>query len=166
MGAYNVGLKKLELGTFDPVTGAASAWVELEVYRDTLTINEAPATETKHYRAGKADPVKVALQNGATMASFKVLDTNPDTIMMLLGGTVTTVNSKKIWKKDATQKSEIIKAMRATTNDGYAYTITRGSLRAAQDFNFAENSILLLDVVVEVTDPNIPNVPASTWAEV
>ena len=163
MPIYNYGLKSLKRGDFNPTTGEITNLVEVQVYRDTMNINETAPTKTKHYRAGKTSPVKIALQGGSEIASFQVLDTSVATMALLLGGTVTTVNSRSRWSKAKGTPSEKIAALVAETLDGSIYTITRGSWTAQKLFDLAEGKIAVFGVEVEATDTRIDTVSDVTW---
>lgn len=160
---YSVGLAKLELGDVSTTDGIISNWVEYPVYKDTAKIEEVAPTETKYYQAGKPHPVKVGLQGGGDKITLSIMDVSPATLAALQGGTVTTTNGVATWSKAAGQMKEKIKAVRATTLDGFVYVINRGSLRANRNFNLAENSIALLDIVVEATDTGFPAIAPATW---
>lgn len=161
----NYGLISLKRGDFNPTTGAITNLVEIPVYRDTMNITETLPTATKHYRAGKTSPIKIALQGGAEMATFKVPQTDTEMMALLLGGTEVVVSGKGTWNKAKGTPQEKIAALVATTLDGYVYTITRGSWRANKEFNASETNIYLINVEVEVTDTGIDAVSDVTWAE-
>jgi hypothetical protein len=151
MPVFQTGLKKLEIGDFN--NGTPNNFVELKVHRDTMTIDKPDATENKFYQAGQSSPVLITTQEaGGLMASFDILDTSADTMLMLCGGTVTTVNNVKTWNSPVGNRSPIIKAIRATTLQGGLIVINRGALIAKESFSLAENNIAVIKVKVEALD--------------
>lgn len=165
MGKYSVGLAKLELGDFNPTTGAITNLVEVEVYKDTLKITEEAPTKTKHYQAGKSSPRKIAYQGGSEMAAFSIMNVAAAALVVALGGTVTTLDGKTSWNKPKGVVGERIKALVATTLDGFVYTIPRGSISGKKNFDGSESSIFLTEIEVEVTDTGLPLIADVKWDE-
>lgn len=158
MPKYNVGLAKLEIGDYNATTGAATNFVELQVYKDTCTITEAKATKTPYFQAGKPAPVKIGLQTQPVVVMFSVMNTEASSLLQLFGGTVTTLNGVSTWNKPKGNQAEVIKILKATTLDGSVITVARGSLLAGKTFNLAENNIALIEVEVTETETGLPAV--------
>lgn len=165
MGTYNVGLKKLQVGDFNPATGAITNLVEIEVYKDTMKITEEKPTKTKHFQAGKSSPRKIAIQGGSEMAAFSVMNTAAASLAQCLGGTVTTVDDRDKWIKPKGMAQEQIKALVAETLDGSIYTITRGSWSGVKNFDLSETGIALMEIEVEATDTGLPLIADVSWED-
>jgi hypothetical protein len=154
MPVYQTGLKSLEIGDFN--NGTPNNFVAVKVLRDTMTIEKPDPTENKFYQAGQASPVLVTTQEaGGLMATFSVLDTSADTLLMLIGGSVTTLNGVKTWNAPTGSRSPLIKAIRATTLQNGTIQINRGALIATESFSLSENNIAVIKVKVEALDTGI-----------
>lgn len=156
MPVYNTGLRKLEVGDFNPATGAISNLVEIQVYKDTLKITETEPTQTKHYQAGKTAPKKIAITAGEETVKFSVMDTSADSLKACLDGDVVTLVGVKTWHKAKGAPTEKIKALVATTSDGAVITIPRGSWIGVKNFDMADAAIGLIDITVMPTDTGLP----------
>lgn len=165
MPKYSVGVKKASFGDFDPITGAVSNLVEVEVYKDTLKITEEPPTATKHFQSGKNMPRKISLQGGSEMAELSIMNASAAGMVIGLGGTVTTVDTKSVWNKPKGTPQERIKALVVETEDGFIYTITRGSVSGSKAIGGGDTNIALINIKVEATDTGLPAVADVTWAE-
>lgn len=163
MGIYNVGLKSLKIGDFDPATGAISNLVAVEVYKNTLKITEEKPTKTKHFQAGVNSPRKIAIQGGSEMAAFSIMNTAAASLAVALGGTVTTVNTRQRWAKPKGTPKERIKALVAESLDGAIYTIPRGSWTGVKNFDTDEGALYLMEIEVEVTDTGLDLIADVTW---
>lgn len=155
MSVYNTGLKSLKVGDFDPVTGAISNLVEIEVYKNTLKITETEPTQTKHFQAGKASPKKVHRENSEVEIKFSVMNTSADSLHTCLGGTVTTVDDVKTWHQQKGIQKEKIKALVAETSDGALIKAPRGSWFGVKNFDLADTGIGLIDITVTPTDTGL-----------
>ena len=158
MSVYNVGLKSLKVGDFDPATGAISNLVEIEVYKDTMQYSEQPGTQTKHFQAGKKAPKRIHTEPGEETLSFSIMNTAADSLLQCLGGTVTTVAGVKSWHKPKDSAGEVIKAIEAESLDGAIFKIPRGSWQGVKNFNGTETNIWLMDITVTPTDTGLPEV--------
>lgn len=155
MPVYNTGLKKLEVGEFDPATGAITGLVEVQVYKDTLKITESESAQTKHYQAGKTAPKKIHYEAGEETVKFSIMDTSAASLLTSLGGTVTTVTGVSTWNKAKGVQRERIKALVATTSDGALIKIPRGSWVGVKNFDMADTAIGLIDITVTPTDTGL-----------
>jgi len=161
---YNCGLKSLKVGDFDPVTGEITNLVEVEVYKDTLTLEESDPETTRHYAEGKSSPKKIVYMPGDETVNFSVMDTSADSLKSCLGGDVTTLNGVKTWHKPK-GFAEQIKALVAETVDGSIITIPRGSWIGKKNFSFNANGILLIDITVTPTETGVADLDAMTIAD-
>lgn len=151
MPVYQTGLKKLEIGDFN--AGTPGNYVEFKVLRDTMTIERPDPTENKFYQAGVSSPVLITTQDaGGLTASFNILDTAADTLLALIGGTITTVSGVKTWNAPTGNRSPLTKSIRATTLQGGIILINKGALIATEMFSLSENAIAQIKVKVEALD--------------
>lgn len=151
MSVYQTGLRKLEIGDFN--NGTPSGFAEIKVLRDSMTISRPDPTQNKFYQAGQSSPVLITTQDaGGYTAEFTVLDTSADNLLLLCGGTVTTVNAVKTWNEPTGSVAPVVKAVKATTLQGGIVTFNRASLIATPMFNLAENTITGIKVKVEALD--------------
>lgn len=150
-------LKKLEIGEFDPATGALVDPVEIAVYKNTLDLVETDETTTPIYQYGKKAP-KVILHSGDNVeeVTFNVMDTSAASKAFWLGGTVTTADGVSKYHKPKGLVPEKIVYMKATTEDGAVMYIPRGSAVAKKDFKARDNDIFIMPVKITPTDTGLP----------
>lgn len=161
------GIASFEIADIDPLTGLALAGTLAsigDIYQDSCELMEADPELTKIFAEQKQRPVKVLVTPGDKTIKLSLLDTSADALLRVFGGTITTVSLVKTWNQP--KKSVIIeKFVKITTQDGYIITIPRGSLSAKQNFKFAKKGVLLLDVMIEVTEPKIATLPAMSCTD-
>lgn len=165
MSVKQVMVSKTELGDVDPATGAITNWVEIATYENTLKIEEEPVTKTKHKQSGKTSPKLIVNTAGGEKAVFQMMDGDPDTALIALGGTVTTVSLKKTWNKPKGNPPQRIKALRVTTVDGMLYMINKGSITGRKILEFEDTKIALWEVEIESLDTGFPAIPDVSWGD-
>lgn len=154
----NVGLKKFEIGTFDPSDGTTSDWVEIPSYKDTLRHTETAGNTTRHYQAGKATPIKTHTEVGEETIAISVPQTDAATLLKIFGGTVTTVEGIDTWNKPKTFGAEVIKSVRYESLDGTKVLIPKASMVGVKNFDGTETNIWLIDVTFTPQDTGLPAV--------
>lgn len=164
MSAITYGAKKIELGTFNPVDGTTSAFAEIPVYKDTFTMTEAEPNKTQHYQQGRSNPRLERFNANPLDITFQIMDTDPDVLVQFLGGSVATVDTKKVWSAPKT-KSELTRALRITCEDGSIITVPKFNFYARPNLTITDANINLIDVSGSVNDTGLPSVPDITWRE-
>lgn len=164
MARVTYGAKKIEMGDFNPTTGESSNWVEVPVYRDTITINEPEATVQEHFQQGRSSPRVRKITPQPMAIAFQLMDTDPDALQAALGGTVTTVNGAKKFNAPK-YRGEQTKSLRITVEDDSIITVPRFSHFVRPNFAITETTINVLDVNGSVMDTGLAEVPDWTWEE-
>ncbi|MDO9554527.1 hypothetical protein [Rhodonellum sp.] len=164
MAAVTYGASKIELGVFSAVDGSASGFVEIPVYKDTFTMTEAEPNKTQHYQQGRSNPRLERFNANPLDIAFQIMDTDPDVLLQFLGGTVATVNTKKVWRSPKT-KSEQVKALRITCDDGSIIVIPKFNFYARPNLTITDANINLIDISGSVNDTGFVEVPDITWGE-
>lgn len=162
MGAVTYGAKKIELGTFDPVTGATSAFAEIPVYKDTFTMTEAEPNKTQHFQQGRSNPRLERFNSNPLDITFQVMDTDPAELVKFLGGTTAVVNTKTVWQAPTT-KSEIVKALKITCEDNSVILVPKFTFYARLNLTITDANINLIDVSGAVNDPGVEDIQPITW---
>jgi len=155
-----------ELGTVSPVDGTISDWKKVAVYQNTLNIEEEDPEITQHKESGKRSAKKVITIEGAETAVFQMMDSDPDSMVIALGGTVTTLDQKKAWNKPKGYGATRIVALRATTVDNYQYIINKGTISGKKVFEFSETGIALFECRVMAMDTGFDAIPDVQWKQV
>lgn len=147
------GLSKIEYGT--PVSGGvATSWTEIG-YVDadsTANITQADSTETVFTAANADDPIDKDVTPGARTMVFSLLDSDPDKLVILFGGTVTGSGSSKVWKAPR-QAVTIEKSWKITPKKGQIITIPRGQLSAKINHDMQKTGKFVVDISVAVLLP-------------
>ncbi|MCH7400125.1 hypothetical protein MM236_19170 [Belliella sp. DSM 107340] len=164
MGKVRYGAKRIELGVFDPETGATSAYFEMPVYRDTFTMTEPEPAVTEHFQQGKINPRVRRVTPASIEISFQLMDTDADSLAAALGGTVTTVDGVKKWNAPK-NRGEKLKALRITVEDDSVIEVPAFSHYVRPNFEITEANINLLDVSGVVLDSGLDEVPDFTWSD-
>ncbi len=164
MAAVTYGASKIELGTFSAVDGSTSDFAEVPVYKDTFTMTEAEPNKTQHYEQGRSNPRLERFNANPLDIVFQIMDTDPDVLVQFLGGSVATVDLKKVWSAPKT-KSELTKALRITCEDGSIITVPKFNFYARPNLTITDANINLIDISGSVNDTGFALVPDITWRE-
>lgn len=165
MSVKQLMVTKVELGDVNAVTGAITGWVEISTYDGTLKIEEEPVAKTKHKQSGATSPRLIVNIAGGEKAVFQMMDADPDNAAIALGGTVTTVTTKKTWNKPKGNPPQRIKALRVTTVDAMLYMINKGSITGRKILEFEDTKIGLWEVEIESLDTGFHLIPDVTWGD-
>ena len=123
MAKYSYGLSKFEVGSLkaDGTPDALVDYKKQRVYKDTCVIEESDPTVEHHYSEGENTPFLSLSENGMMSVKASLTDVSADTLVKFLGGTVTTVNNKKVWHKSTAQEN-LEKYLKITFLDGKTFS--------------------------------------------
>lgn len=159
MEQFVFGMADLKVGTTDAVTGLGTAMVSVgKVYKDSASITEGDATETPIYSQQQPNtPVKVFTVPAIAKLVFSLMSTDVDTLILVCGGTKTTVDTVVKWHAPSGGVT-IEKAFELTTTDGTKIEIPRGQVIGKRNFQVRDNGIFLIDVTVIPLASKVANV--------
>lgn len=165
MSKYQYGCLKVEIGDFNPTTGATSNWREIDVYQDSIVLDQPEAASTPHYKQGEPNVKVIRYGRTLTTVAFSIMDMSAASKAEWLGGTVTTVDDVDTWNAPDQVVNSTTKSLRFTLEDGSVITIANGECAARNASTFNETDIALMPVVATVKSTGIPAVPAMAWAD-
>jgi len=160
MGQKVFGVTSIEIGDINAVTGLGENYASVgDIYKDTAMNEEDEPTSNDHFAELKRDPVITVVENGAETLRFDIMDAGADTLVALLGGTVTAVaGNPDIWNKP-TNHTNIEKAFRITTDDGTVFEYRRVKVMGHRNLEPTRKGIFLTKIVGRILTPLIADVP-------
>jgi len=166
MPKYQYGCKKVEDGTMDPSTGALT-WApsEIEVYQDSITIDQQEATRTDHFKQGDPNPKVSRYSKTVKSINFAVMDMSADSKVKWLGGTKTTVEGKDTWNEPVNPVPSTTKALRFTLEDDSQIIVPNAECAARLSGNLNEADIMTIPVVATVKSTGVSAVSAFQWTD-
>lgn len=166
MGKYQYGCSKVEIGTMAPVTGELT-WEpqEIEVYQDTIVIDQPEASKTDHYKQGDKNPKVSRYGRTAKTITFGIMDMSADSKVTWLGGTKTTVALKDTWNEPEQPVNSTIKALRFTLEDGSVIVVPVAECAGRLAANLNETDIATINVVATVKSTGVASVSAFQWTD-
>ncbi len=162
MEILSFGVASLKIGDIDPETGLLEAGTLVsvgDIYKDTCDLMESDPAKTPIYAEQAVNPRHVFATQGEESLVFSLMSTAADSLVTVLGGTVTTVGGVKSWNKPKGYVN-IEKFVELITLDGTKVVYPRGSISGKRDFKFRRNGINLVPVSIVPLDPKVANVPA------
>lgn len=165
MGKYQYGCSKAEVGTFNPATGAVTNWEEVDIYQDTITVDQPEASRTDHFKQGDPSPKVSRFARVAKTISFSIMDVSAKSKAKWLGGTVTTVDQVDAWNTPKNQVNSTVKALRFTLEDGSVITVPHTDSAARLTSNLNDTEIVLIPVVATIKSTGKEDVPDMSWTD-
>lgn len=165
MPKYQYGCLDAEIGDFDPVTGATSNWRKIEIYQDTIVLDQPEATRTDHFKQGDPNPKVSRFARVVTTVAFSIMDMSATSKEEWLGGTVTTVDLKDTWNKPKKQVSSTAKSLRFTLEDESVITIPNSDCAARIASNLNDTDIALMPVIASVKSTGVEAVADFSWTD-
>lgn len=166
MAKYQYGCSKVEHGTMDKVTGEITwAPAELEVYQDTIVIDQPEASKTDHYKQGSSNPAVSRYAKVAKTIAFSIMDLSADSKVLWLGGTKTTVATKDTWNEPEKAVPATIKALRFTLEDESVIVVPVAECAARLTGNVNDTDIVTIPVVATVKSTGVSSVSSFQWTD-
>lgn len=165
MAKYQYGCTKAEIGEMDPATGDVTWGEEVDVYQDTIEIDQPEATTTPHYKQGEPDPKVVRYGRTERTVVFSIMDMSAESKKTWLGGTTTTVDQKSSWNSPAQPVPTTIKSLRFTLEDGSQIIIPNAECAARLSSALNDTDIALIPVTATVKSTGVDDVAAFQWID-
>ncbi|MDM8176845.1 hypothetical protein QT327_21260 [Olivibacter sp. 47] len=163
------GLKKatfypiLEDGTLDTANP-----IELgKIYQDTLKGTRADDTVQDHFAEGEPEnPAESFSTKGVKTITLQLMQIIPEAVAAIFGGTITTVDGKKVWKEPR-DTPQVYLGAEFETKNGLIKRYNRLKVSAKENDNYMANQLMLIDVSMRVLNPMVASLgPSETvWPE-
>jgi hypothetical protein len=167
--ALTRGLSKLEYGDIAGDGGVATSWTEIGLIDadSTAALTQADATETLFMAAQSDQPVDKDVTPGALTLNISLLESSPDKLLTLMGGSVTgSTEANKVWSAPL-QAQVIYKSWKITPKKGKIITIVKGQLSSKINFDLQKTGKFVADVSIAVLLPDkAATAPISVGPEV
>jgi hypothetical protein len=132
----------------------------------TNNFTQEDPTITDHMALESDDPIDQDIVAGAKNFQFTLLDPNPDSMVRVLGGTVSgagTAADPKKWEAPISMP-DIEQTVKLTVKKGLNLTINRGKVTAKINHDLAKSGgKLSVDIRVRVLTPTKVGVPPCTY---
>ncbi|WP_017258398.1 hypothetical protein [Pedobacter arcticus] len=158
------GVTKAEVGVYSNVDGTVAGWAEMDVYKDTFTLEEADPTKTEHFKQGEASPKLVRQKAAGLTIKFSLMDLSATNKVLWIGGTKTTVETVDTWHPPRV-KTGLIKALRFTLEDGSIVTIPKTDCFTKANVKASDADINLMEVSGSILDPGFEDVFVMAWTD-
>jgi len=165
MGKYQYGCLKVEMGSFNPTTGATSNWVEVDIYQNTIVVDQPEPTRTDHFKQGDPNPKVSRFAPSVTTITQSVMDVSAESKAEHLGGTVTTVDGVGTWNAPKVRVNSKVRAWRYTLEDGSVLTIPHTDTASRNSFNLNDTDIAMIPQTITVKSTGIEAVADMTWTD-
>lgn len=150
-----LGVSSIEMGDIG-VDGSMSTQLATvgKTYRDTAEITQADPEIIEHFSEESDEPEEIDEIKGATTIKWSVMDCDPDTLVKVLGGTVTGVGDAKKW--EAPDSSQLIeKSVKVTPRKGLAISFPRVKISSKINYRLSRNGIFLVEITGRVLKPRL-----------
>ena len=153
MGQVTNGIAKVEFAPLgvDGTVGTVFAAVGL-TNLDSASLAEEDGTTTD-FNVEETDlPIFSRTAKGKTTLAFQVADPDLAAFAKLFGGTVTGTGATAVWDAPRTTFA-LEQSVKITPEVGFIITIPRGKVMAKMNSGLGKNSLLMIDITVDILLP-------------
>lgn len=148
MGLITLGLSQIKVGAAAPSGTMPTALTKIgKTYKDTAKISQDAADVTEHFEEGMAAPEIRKKTRKIPKLTFSMMDADPQMLADYVGGTCTTVGSKKTWSYDG---NELVanRAILVETEQGLDFEIPNADIEAVINADMSAKGIFLVEFTV------------------
>lgn len=148
-----IGVSSIGIGDIAVDGDVATTFAALgHTYKDTAEITQTQDADTEHMCEESDEPFEIIPGAKKTTLKWAITDATPETLVKVLGGTVTGTGETKAWEAPAV--TEVIeKSVKITPKSGKPITCPRVSLKATIDYKLQRNGIFKVNVEGRVLTP-------------
>lgn len=165
MAKYQYGCLKVEVGDFNPTTGAITNWKEVDVYQNTIIMDEPEAQKTDHLKQGDPNPKVTRYGAVSRTIAQSIMDTSAASKAEHLGGTVTTVDDVTTWNAPKKKVASKIRAWRYTLEDGSILTVPCGDTVSRLASSLNDTDIVTIPQIITIKSTGVENVSDIQWTD-
>ncbi|WP_286755509.1 hypothetical protein [Roseivirga sp. UBA838] len=159
MAEYPYGIKKVEVGDFNPTTGLGENYEDIgKILRDSITTNVTAPTKTKILEELTNTPVHVIENNdGEETYSLSLLDASAANLAKYLGGTTTGVAPDPLsWNKPLVNPT-IIHSFKFTLKTDTVIEIRKGLVTGVRQWDGRAGAFVIA-LTIEPLDTGVADV--------
>lgn len=152
----SIGVASIKIGgiAVDGGMGTTLAVVG-KTYRDSAELVQDDPELTDIECEEDDDPVETIEKIGARTLRWSIMDYEPDTLVKVLGGTVTGAGTEidpKIWNAPTVSPS-LEQSVEIISKTGVKFTIPRAKIMAKLNARLVKNGVALVDIQAKVLTP-------------
>lgn len=156
----SIGLASLKIGDIAVDGGMGTTLAAVGVtYKDSCELMQDDAEVTDIECEENDDPVESIEKLGKRTLKWSIMDYTPDTLVKVLGGTVTgegTELDPKVWNAPTTSPS-LEKSIELISKSGVKFEIPRAKIMAKLNAKVVKNGVALVDVTATILTPTKAN---------
>jgi len=151
----SIGITSIEIGPIG-ATGAMGTTLAVlgKTYKDSAELMQDDPTLTDIESEEDDDPIETIMQKGKTTLKFSIMDYTPETLVKVLGGTVTGTAPNTVWEAPATAE-DIQRSVKVTTKTGIVMSIVRAQIIAKLNAKLSKTGVALVDIQCRVMTPTL-----------
>lgn len=165
MPKYQYGCAKVEMGVFDPLTGLSSGWKEVDIYQNTIVVEQPEASRTDHFKQGDPNPKVSRFAPTVKTITQSIMDVSAASKTEHLGGTMTTVDNVDTWNAPKRTVNSKVRSWRYTLEDGSVITVPHTDTSSRSSFNLNDTDIAMIPQTIIVKSTGIESVADFQWAD-
>lgn len=156
----SIGLDYLKLGDIAEDGGMGTSLASIGVtYKDSCELMQEDAEVTDIPCEEYDDPVESIEILGKRTLKWSIMDYTPDTLVKVLGGTVTGAGTEvdpKVWNAPTTSPS-LEKSIEMKSKSGILFKIPRAKIMAKLNAKIVKNGVALVDITATILTPTKAN---------
>ncbi len=153
MERITIGLKSLKIGDIESDGGMGLSLAAVgNTFESTAILSQEEGETTDFFVEETDDPVESLSVKGATTLEWAILDMTPDTLVKVMGGTVSGTGDQAVWSGPA-DIPEIEQSIELISKKNIKYEITRARIQARLDVNFSKKEAGLVRIKAKVLTP-------------
>ncbi len=165
----SIGLASLKIGDIESDGGMGTTLETLGVtYKDSCELTQDDPQVTDIECEESDDPVESIETIGARTLKWSIMDYNPQTLVKVLGGTVTGSGTELdpfVWNAPSTSPS-IEKSIELVSKSGVKFQIPRAKIMAKLNAKIVKNGVALIDITAKILTPTKAGVAPIMISEV
>lgn len=152
----SIGIASLKIGDIAVDGGMGTTLAALgATYRDSAELIQDDAEVTDIESEESDDPVETLEKLGTRTLRWSIMDYSPDTLVKVLGGTVTGAGTEadpKVWNAPTTSPN-IEQSIEIITKKSIKFEIPRAKIMAKLNARLVKNGVALVDIQAKVLTP-------------
>lgn len=149
----SIGVASIAMGAIAADGDMGTTLTALGVtYKDSADLQQEDAQVTDIESEENDDPEESISIKGKTTLKWSIMDMTPETLVKVLGGTVTGTAPATKWNAPATVES-IERSIKVTAKNGVIYEIPRAKINAKLNVKLSKTGVALVDITATVMTP-------------
>lgn len=152
----SIGLASLKIGDIASDGGMGTILATLgSTYKDSCELIQEDPQITDIECEESDDPVESIETLGARTLKWSIMDFNPQTIVKVLGGTVTGAGTEVdpyVWNAPSSSPS-IEQSIELVSKSGIKFQIPRAKIMAKLNAKIVKNGVALIDITAKILTP-------------